>query len=620
MKKVFRLYFVLAAGSCMGSLLVSLFTPQASADVANAAGFSNVNGAVASDTGNQNQPQLFDVLIAQQTAQNLKQTLAQAQRAAANAAIQSSGAVQDFPVDPSQEEAWLQTTGQEVIATPLDDIEQVDGSQVAMISVMPPVQPMVQEVQPDTDTVALGLGDGDTDTPSAVVDNAALFKNAALHQSAADDTVVSSLATLHDTTLDATPLAEGLGVDTLSGAQGQVAVVSGADSTEDAGGTPQDTAGLSLEKQAVDAVVKKAKKATHKKEDGQSDPVTGIEQAARNDAPLDGQTNIQATLANAPATLEQQGQKMLQMTQGERKASEQAVEISGAAALLGTPKQVEKNADGQFSADNATTGKALPSTSPLHATNAVADTTQQSTSHAGKDVAANVAPHNSGASGVDFNAMVSASELDGNASALDDDAAIGDAPQGDNTSFIPTNSQQSLSVSHRDHETLTHVHLQRGVMAHASIHEQIQVHVQQGIQQGDSDAIQIELHPLELGSIKVSLEVAADNATQVIVTADRQETLDMLQRDAKGLAKALAEAGLQADASNLQFNMSGDGRSGGEAQAQKDAFGTDFESSKGSNELKGDVVGNVEASAASQAGNNTMSYTASLTQGLDISV
>ena len=196
-------------------------------------------------------------------------------------------------------------------------------------------------------------------------------------------------------------------------------------------------------------------------------------------------------------------------------------------------------------------------------------------------------------------------------------ADVGDAvsSSGSDTLFSIGGDVQKLQ-SPREASALSHVHLQRGVSAHASVHEQIQVQVQQSVQNGGVDTIRIELNPIELGSIKVSLEVAADNSTQVVVTAERQETLDMLQRDAKGLAKALEDAGLQADAGSLQFNMSGDGRSGGEAQAQKDSSGMDFESNTSSNaELE-----KVASEVIQQDAVETTNYTVSVQQGLDISV
>jgi hypothetical protein len=42
-----------------------------------------------------------------------------------------------------------------------------------------------------------------------------------------------------------------------------------------------------------------------------------------------------------------------------------------------------------------------------------------------------------------------------------------------------------------------------------------------------------------------------------VVSADRSDTLNLLQQDAGSLAQALRDAGLQADNSNLSFNLRG---------------------------------------------------------------
>lgn len=74
---------------------------------------------------------------------------------------------------------------------------------------------------------------------------------------------------------------------------------------------------------------------------------------------------------------------------------------------------------------------------------------------------------------------------------------------------------------------------------------------------------EIRLDPPELGRIDVKLDVdSKGNATTKLVV-ERPETLDMLQRDARGLEKALQSAGLKMDSGGLEFSLSqqnGDGR------------------------------------------------------------
>jgi flagellar hook-length control protein FliK len=88
----------------------------------------------------------------------------------------------------------------------------------------------------------------------------------------------------------------------------------------------------------------------------------------------------------------------------------------------------------------------------------------------------------------------------------------------------------------------------------AEVLEQISVTIQKAIKDG-TDRITIQLRPPELGRIDVRIEVAGDGRTLVHVAADRSDTLDLLQRDARDLARALQDAGLRADAGNLQFSL-----------------------------------------------------------------
>jgi flagellar hook-length control protein FliK len=77
-----------------------------------------------------------------------------------------------------------------------------------------------------------------------------------------------------------------------------------------------------------------------------------------------------------------------------------------------------------------------------------------------------------------------------------------------------------------------------------------------------SDHITIRLEPASLGRVDVKVELTKDGHLRALFTADRPDTLDMLQRDARVLERALNDAGLRADSSGLSFNLRGDG--GGE--------------------------------------------------------
>ncbi|MEQ9333317.1 flagellar hook-length control protein FliK [Thalassobaculum sp.] len=69
--------------------------------------------------------------------------------------------------------------------------------------------------------------------------------------------------------------------------------------------------------------------------------------------------------------------------------------------------------------------------------------------------------------------------------------------------------------------------------------------------------VTIRLNPEELGKVDVKLEFSRDGSVRALISAERPETLDMLQRDARVLDKALQEAGLKTDQNSLQFNLQG---------------------------------------------------------------
>ncbi len=65
----------------------------------------------------------------------------------------------------------------------------------------------------------------------------------------------------------------------------------------------------------------------------------------------------------------------------------------------------------------------------------------------------------------------------------------------------------------------------------------------------------IRLDPPELGRIDVRLEVDRNGNVSTKLTVDRPETLDLMQREARGLERALQQAGLKTDAGGLEFSL-----------------------------------------------------------------
>jgi len=84
----------------------------------------------------------------------------------------------------------------------------------------------------------------------------------------------------------------------------------------------------------------------------------------------------------------------------------------------------------------------------------------------------------------------------------------------------------------------------------------------------DGDAnFHIRLDPPELGRIEVNLNVGANGNAGASLTADKPQTLDLLQRDSGALERALKDAGLDLTG-GLSFSLKGDARSGAWRDAQ----------------------------------------------------
>ena len=65
----------------------------------------------------------------------------------------------------------------------------------------------------------------------------------------------------------------------------------------------------------------------------------------------------------------------------------------------------------------------------------------------------------------------------------------------------------------------------------------------------------IQLSPAELGNIHVKLEIDEEKRVTAAVTVERPSTLELLQRDTKGLERALHNAGLNMEGGDLSFSL-----------------------------------------------------------------
>lgn len=102
------------------------------------------------------------------------------------------------------------------------------------------------------------------------------------------------------------------------------------------------------------------------------------------------------------------------------------------------------------------------------------------------------------------------------------------------------------------------------------VQSQVAVHIASQVKNGASK-FEIRLDPAELGRIEVQLDIAKDGKVKAMLSADQQDTLDLLQRDQKFLQKALSDAGLNLDNDGLTFSLNDQAQSGNQQADENNA-------------------------------------------------
>lgn len=137
------------------------------------------------------------------------------------------------------------------------------------------------------------------------------------------------------------------------------------------------------------------------------------------------------------------------------------------------------------------------------------------------------------------------------------------------TQISPTVTGDTMSVTQSfnaemraaiDAPTQAAAYTARGAVTPQPATEQIAMQISRAADQG-VDRLSVQLKPAELGKVTIDLEIGPDNRLLAVISAERSETLDLLQRDARSLEKALAEAGVETDSGSLEFSLQGDGDS-----------------------------------------------------------
>lgn len=86
----------------------------------------------------------------------------------------------------------------------------------------------------------------------------------------------------------------------------------------------------------------------------------------------------------------------------------------------------------------------------------------------------------------------------------------------------------------------------------------------------------VRLDPPDLGRVAVRLEFQSEGAVRAMIAADKPETLELLQRDARFLERALNDAGVRTDSNSLNFTLSQNGQGQGQGQSGDQKASMDF--------------------------------------------
>ncbi len=83
---------------------------------------------------------------------------------------------------------------------------------------------------------------------------------------------------------------------------------------------------------------------------------------------------------------------------------------------------------------------------------------------------------------------------------------------------------------------------------------QVAVHITRAIPQG-MDRFSVQLHPAELGGVEIHLDFGKDGRVSALITTERPETLELLQRDSRAMERSLNDGGVKLDNGGLTFSL-----------------------------------------------------------------
>ncbi len=103
--------------------------------------------------------------------------------------------------------------------------------------------------------------------------------------------------------------------------------------------------------------------------------------------------------------------------------------------------------------------------------------------------------------------------------------------------------------------------------------QMVSMTMQKAIKAGEETTIRLQLDPPELGRVEVKMSIDQDNTAKIVLTAEKAETHQMLQRNAQFLEQAMSDAGLDAQG-NLSFELASDGQAFEKSNSSEDHAGS----------------------------------------------
>lgn len=180
------------------------------------------------------------------------------------------------------------------------------------------------------------------------------------------------------------------------------------------------------------------------------------------------------------------------------------------------------------------------------------ETTQKGDKSSGKDEGDN-------SSGGDRKAAIAAdAKAERTQDKTNDKAQLNAAPAAVDASNAPQPAQQNQSQQHamRVDAAANPRIVQTGYQTSQQQLNLPQIAFELARQTHDGNSrFQIRLDPPELGRIDVHLDIDRSGQINARLTVEKAETLDLMQRDQRGLERALQQAGVDSSKTNLEFSL-----------------------------------------------------------------